>query len=74
MKRIGEDYELSNGNIIKPHKGIIGLKEVNGFEIFEGYDGSWGKEPDEWQYLNDEELKEIALYMSNLWLEYSKTL
>lgn len=75
MKPTGNDsYELTTGKVIHPNNGIIGLREVEGFKIFEGYDGSWITESEEDEpeliELTNEEVKEIALYMSELWLKF----
>lgn len=71
MERINDSYKLSTGKIIHPNNGIIGLSEVDGFKVYEGYDGSWSTEDTAYDQedvdLTNTELKEIALYMSNLW-------
>lgn len=82
MKLINEDsYLLSTGKTIHPTRGIIGLTEIdNKFRIYEGYDGSWTIEDDLYEgcpleaELTNEELQEIALHMSGLWLKWAKTL
>lgn len=78
-----DEYILSTGKKIMPHKGIIGLTEEGGeFKIYEGYDGSWiaeneikgtGYTKDDIE-LTNEELKEIALYMSELWRKFASEL
>lgn len=76
MKLINTDsYLLSTGKEIHPNCGIIGLTEVKGLKIYEGYDGSWiaENEIEGTAYTKDDieltnkELKEIALYMRDLW-------
>lgn len=78
MKLIGKGYKLSTGKIITPNNGIIGLTEINGFEISEGYDGTYITEKEaafqEDIELTNQELKEIALYMSQLWMNYANIL
>jgi len=78
MKRINEDsYLLSTGKEISPKCGIIGLKEVSGFGIFEGYDGQLNIEDKEGLFQHDitkEEAKEIALYMVEMWKRFICTL
>ncbi len=79
MKLIDKDsYLLSTGKTIHPNKGIIGLTEVEEFKIYEGYDGTWTTEDEvvekEFIDLTNEELKEIAFYMAELWDKYLKQL
>lgn len=79
MRKIknSDGYELSTGKRIYPNKGIIGLTEYKGFKIYEGYDGSWLTEDevsDEFIELTMIEIKEIALYMINIWNEFYKSI
>ena len=80
-------YEMSSGNTVYANHGIFGLAINNDrFTMYEGYDsrlrteydlyeiygedcGEWGCEAE----INNEDTKEIALYMSDLWLKlYNK--
>jgi hypothetical protein len=85
MRKLTEEsYELSTGKVIYPNCGIIGLSEneVNGFSITEGYDGYFMYPASEDHYdtpdltpdLTADEAKELALYMSELWLRFSISL
>jgi hypothetical protein len=78
MERIKDSYKLSTGKLIHPNKGIIGLTEYEGFKIYEGYDGTWLTENEVYDKifveLTNNEQKEIALYMSNLWLTMANNL
>lgn len=71
-------YLLSTGKEMHPNRGIIGLTETEGLKIYEGYDGSWTTEKealeDEDIELTNKELKEIALYMSQLWHKFASEL
>ena len=77
MERINDSYKLSTGKLIHPNRGIIGITEHEiGYKIYEGYDGSWTTKDDAFDEddieLTDIELKEIALYMSDLWRAMAK--
>jgi hypothetical protein len=79
MKRHEDGYILNSGKVIWPNRGIIGLAErPDGYEIFEGYDGSWITETDGYDEecieLKNSDLKEIALYMSDLWADWANKL
>ncbi len=78
MEKIKDSYKLSTGKIIHPNRGIIGLREHEGFKIYEGYDGSWTTKENAFDEddieLTDSELKEIALYMSDLWRAWANVL
>lgn len=83
MERIGESYKLSTGKVIHPNRGIIGISEVENLKIYEGYDGSYTTMDDIYKggFLNkhnidltNEELKEIALYMSEVWLKLANNI
>ena len=78
MELTSEGYKLSTGKTIDPNNGIIGLTETKGFKIYEGYDGTYITEKEAIDEddieLTNEELKEIALYMSQLWLKYANVL
>lgn len=77
MELINKDsYELSTGKVIHPNRGIIGLTEAEeGLRIYEGYDGNWIVESEiegsaytkDNIELTNEEVREIAIYMSKLW-------
>lgn len=84
MKLTNKDsYLLSTGKLIHPNRGIIGLTEAEeGLKIYEGYDGTWitenqiegtGWTKDNIE-LTNEEVKEIALYMSKLWQRLADSL
>ena len=80
MEYTKKGYRLSTGKIIDPNRGIIGLSETDqeGYIISEGYDSEYLTKSTYWNDegidLTNEELKEIALYMSKMWLEYASVL
>ena len=69
MERIKDSYRLSTGKMIHPNRGIIGLTEVDGLKIYEGYDGTWTTEESAFEdpELTRDEIREIASYMRDLW-------
>lgn len=77
MKYIGKNkFILSSGKEIYANNGIIGISE-DSLGIYHGYDGDifypleeWEKEEEKKPYLNTSELKEICLYMENLWKRF----
>lgn len=78
MEKINDSYKLNTGKMIHPNMGIIGLTEYEGFKIYEGYDGTWATKKDGFYQdvieLTNEEQKEIALYMSDLWRAMANSL
>ena len=79
MIKTEEGYKLSTGKVIEPNNGFIGLSEKDGFDLCEGYDGYYFTEKylileDENPDLTNEEVKEIAIYMSKLWMKYYNSL
>lgn len=84
MKLTNKDsYLLSTGKLIHPNRGIIGLTEAEeGLKIYEGYDGDWVIESEiegsaytkDNIELTNEEVREIAEYMSKLWQRLADSL
>ena len=77
MERISEnEFKLSTGKVIVANNGILGITENNPTLIYEGYDGYLATEkfePDPEEVdLTNEEVKELADYMVNLWKRWSE--
>lgn len=84
MELQGNKYILSTGKVLDPYGGFIGLSEVNNFEVSEGFDSTFTLEKDilnneEFLSMDDvdftnQELKEIANYMSELWKRFADSI
>lgn len=81
MERIDDTYRISTGKEFYANRGILGLNieedKVFGSYLYDGYDGfNWTDGSKNSLELTQEERKEIADYMINLWKqwgEYSAT-
>lgn len=69
MKKTGNGFRLSTGKEFYANRHILGLGYFQkSLVIFEGYDGGVDA-----KNFSQEEKKEIAEYMIDLWKQFSKT-